>query len=113
MDYRYGTFSDEQMRQAALLMHNKIHRLLLYKDSQITELIFADDEEFFAHFERLLYRFGGMNSMFNEPPLMIAFMSSLEAAYLECKKPVFQFKRFRKLILDCHGYLRTMFGEVR
>lgn len=56
MDYRYGTFSDEQMRQAALLMHNEIHRLLLYKDSQITELIFADDEEFFAHFERLLYR---------------------------------------------------------
>ena len=50
MDYRYGTFSDEQMRQAALLMHNEIHRLLLYKDSQITELIFADDEEFFAHF---------------------------------------------------------------
>ena len=43
MDYRYGTFSDEQMRQAALLMHNEIHRLLLYKDSQITELIFLNN----------------------------------------------------------------------
>ena len=94
MDYRYGTFSDEQVRQAALLMHNEIHRLLLYKDSQITELIFADDEEFFAHFERLLYRFGGMNSMFNEPPLMIAFMSSLEAAYLECKSRIFSLRDF-------------------
>ena len=46
MDYLYGEFSDEQIKNAAMLMHKNIHRLLLYKDNLVTTKIFNTNEEF-------------------------------------------------------------------
>ena len=47
MEYLYGEFTDEQITEAVRAMHNDIHKLLLYKDNKIEEIIFENDEAFF------------------------------------------------------------------
>lgn len=115
MEYIYGEFTDKQIREAVRAMHSDIHRLLLYKDKKIEEIIFESEEEYMAYFKNLLFRFAGMNELFGEPPQLVAFMSTLQAAYDEASAEYFRYDVFRRAILDCHGYLKSMFedGTVR
>ena len=39
MKHLYGTFSDSQIQSYATTMHNEIHKLLLHKDNNITEVL--------------------------------------------------------------------------
>lgn len=112
MDYLYGKFSNKQILEVAHIMHSDIHKLLLYKDKYFTEKIFDNDEDFIAYFENLLFKFGGLNSILGEPDLMIVLMSTLKAAYNETQKESFNYRLFRKAILDSHGYIKAMFEEV-
>ena len=109
MQYLYGEFSEEQINQAVLLMHNEIHKLLLHKDKKITQQIFNTEEDFINYFSNLLFRFGGLNKLLGEPPKMIEFMSTLQGAYDEVLSENFRYATFRKAILNCHGYLKAMF----
>ena len=113
MKYLYGNFSDEQIYYQAKNMHSEIHRLLIYKDKNIVQKNFSSDEDFVSYFKNILMRYGGLNSLLGEPPGMILFMSTLQAALEECLDSDFDYSRFRKLIFDAHGYLTQMFGEVR
>lgn len=114
MDYLYGKFADHQIDVAVSIMHGEIHKLLLYKDRNTEDTIFENNEDFFKYFKNLLVRYGALNTLMGEPEQMVAFMSTLEAAYEEVLKPKneYRFWRFRKLILDAHGYLKMMFEEV-
>lgn len=109
MDYKYGKFSNKQIKVNVQLMHNDIHKLLIYKDPKISNFCFDSDDEFFVYFENLLYRFGGLNNLFGRPVEMVNFMSTLQAAYDEVCKTDFDYNLFRKLILNAHGYLTSMF----
>ena len=111
MKYIYGEFTDNQIKEAVRAMHSDIHKLLLYKDKKIEEIIFVSEEEYMAYFKNLLFRFAGMNELFGEPPQLVAFMSTLQAAYDEVSADHFRYTVFRRAILDCHGYLKTMFEE--
>ena len=115
MEYVYGEFTNKQIKEAVRAMHSDIHRLLLYKDKKIEEIIFEPEEEYMAYFKNLLFRFAGMNELFGEPPQLVAFMSTLQAAYDEISSENFRYSVFRRAILDCHGYLESMFedGTVR
>ena len=116
MKYLYGDFSDDQIKIYVKHMHKEIHKLLLYKDKKIKDSIFNSENDFDNYFQNLLYRYGGLNKLLKEPPLMIAFMSTLQAAYDVAIKKDFSlldYNNFRKLILNAHGYLTQMFGEVR
>ena len=115
MEYAYGEFTNKQIKEAVRAMHSDIHRLLLYKDKKIEEIIFESEEEYMAYFKNLLFRFAGMNELFGEPPQLVAFMSTLQAAYDEILSENFRYSVFRRAILDCHGYLESMFedGTVR
>lgn len=115
MEYVYGEFTNKQIKEAVRAMHSDIHRLLLYKDKKIEEIIFESEEEYMAYFKNLLFRFAGMNELFGEPPQLVAFMSTLQAAYDEILSENFRYSVFRRAILDCHGYLESMFedGTVR
>ena len=113
MQYLYGEFSDNQIIFNAKLMHNDIHKLLIYKDKEIEEKFFKTDFDYNNFFNNLLVRFGGLNKLLGEPKLMISFMSTLQAAKEESDKPNFNYKEFRRLIFDAHGYLTQMFGDVR
>lgn len=112
MEYLYGTFSDNQMEVNAQLMHNEIHKLLLYKDRDVSEHIFDSDADFINYFSNLLFRFGGLNELLGEPEQMVSLMSTLQSAFTESKKKNFNWYRFRRLILDSHGYIKAMFEEV-
>lgn len=112
MKYIYGEFTDEQINEAVKQMHNDIHKLLLYKDKNITEQIFNSDEDYVKFFTNLLFRFGGLNELLGEPKQMVSLMSTLQAAYDEVTSNTFRYKTFRRAILDCHGYIKAMFEEV-
>lgn len=112
MEYLYGNFSDKQIELNAVSMHNAIHKLLLYKDKNVSGLIFNTDEQFYHYFRNLLYRFGGFNTLLGEPIQMVSLMSTLQAAYNEAEKNDFNFAVYRRLILDAHGYITSMFEEV-
>lgn len=112
MKYLYGNFSDNQIEINAKLMHNEIHKLLLYKDSKVSEKIFNSEEEFQNYFTNLLFRFGGLNELLGEPEHMVALMSTLQAAKDESMNINYDYHIFRRLILDSHGYIKAMFEEV-
>lgn len=109
MEYMYGIFSDKQIECNADSMHNAIHKLLLYKDKNATGTIFDDEEQFQHYFQNLLYRFGGFNTLLGEPVQMVSLMSTLQAAYDEVIKDDFNYFIYRRLILDAHGYIASMF----
>jgi len=111
MDYLYGEFTDEQINETVISMHNDIHKLLLYKDRNVTEQIFNSEEDFMSYFKNLLFRFGGLNELLGEPKEMVDFMSTLQAAYDEVVGEAFHYKVFRRAILDCHGYIKAMFEK--
>ena len=50
MKYLYGEFTDKQINEAVRVMHNDIHKLLLYKDKKIEETIFNSEEDFFNYY---------------------------------------------------------------
>ena len=113
MQYLYGEFSDKQIDEAVKQMHKDIHKLLLYKAEDVTTKIFKSDEEFLKFFSNTLFRFGGLNELLGEPPTMVSLMSTLQAAYDLVKSDSYQFKKYRRAILDCHGYIASMFeGEL-
>ena len=112
MEHIYGEFSKKQIMQYSKLMHNEIHKLLLYEDPNITEKIFDNEQDFKNYFHNLLVKFSGLNELLNYPVHLINFISTLQAAYSESQNNNFNFKEFRRLILDAHGYISSMFGEV-
>lgn len=111
MKYLYGNFSENQITDTTQLMHSEVHKLLLYKDSNIDSVIFADDEQFITFFKNLMYRFGGMNELLGEPSEMVLLMSTLQAALTLVTSDNYSWRRYRQLILDSHGYISSMFNK--
>lgn len=111
--YVYGKFSRDQIIYIARQMHNEIHRLLIYKDINIPNKIFQTDKAFFKYFNNLLINYGSLNDMFGYPAQMVLFMERLNSAYIEAKKEDFNYSLYKKELLDAHGLLTEMFGEVR
>lgn len=112
MKHKYGTFTDEQIRENSKEMHSDVHKLLLYKDGNIKQEIFKSEEEFRSYFNNLLYRFGGMNDLLNCPVEMVELLSTLQSAYnMACSKK-FNYCEYRRLILDAHGYIKDIFEKM-
>lgn len=112
MQYIYGSFTDKQINEAVRAMHSDIHKLLLYKDKTIEEKIFEDDEAFLVFFENVMFKLGGTKTLFNDNGLMVTLMATLQGAMDNFKSDHFSYKKFRRAILDSHGYIKTMFEEV-
>ena len=109
MRYLYGHFSRKQINEAVHAMHTDIHKLLLYKDNSIEEKIFEDDEAFMVFFEKVMYKFSGTKTLFNNNGIMVTLMSTLQAAMDEVKSDHFNYETYRRAILDSHEYVRLMF----
>lgn len=113
MEHLINNFSETQIKFTAKTMHNDIHKLLLFRDKNVKDIIFNSYEDYEKYFKNLLIRFNGLNSLLGYPELMIKFMSVLHAAFIESKKEDFNYIEYRRLIFDAHGLLTQMFGEVR
>lgn len=96
MKYLYGEFTDKQINEAVRVMHNDIHKLLLYKDKKIEETVFNSEEDFFNYYDNLLFRFGGLNELLGEPDNMVMLMSTLQAALDNIHSNHYSYKTFRK-----------------
>ena len=104
MQYIYGDFTDKQINEAVRAMHGDIHKLLLYKDKTI-----EDDEAFLVFFENVMFKLGGIKTLFNDNGLMVTLMATLQGAMDNFKSDHFSYKKFRRAILDSHGYIKQMF----
>ena len=52
MTYLYGEFADKQIELNARLMHGEVHKLLIYKDTNISEPLFKDDSREICEFAK-------------------------------------------------------------
>ena len=96
--HKYGEFTEGQFEQAKTFIRKQIYSLLLFADPKLKEKYERYDLN--KAFDSFLRKLGGMNSVLEEPPELVRIISMLEAAWLEYQKPEFDFKTYRKLILE-------------
>lgn len=112
MKYLYGEFSENQMQLNAKMMHSEVHKLLLYKDSNVTQEIFSNEDDYRIYFKNLLYRFGGLNELLGCPSQMVALIATLQSAYDLALGDKFNYSEYRRLILNAHNYIKIIFEEM-
>lgn len=100
MTNKYGWFDEEQFRCFKKKFHKELHWLLLYKDPNTAEEYKHVD--FDKYFEGFMRRINGLSSLLFYPPEIVEIMNTLEAAFLETRKPDFNYRLYRKLVLDAH-----------
>lgn len=109
MIYKYGTFTNNQIALTKAEIRKQIFFLLLCADPKT-----KDEYEYVnlnEAFNGLLYKLGGLNSILGEPQELVDVISLLEEALIIYNKPTFNFKIYRKLILNA-GALTNNIKEV-
>lgn len=95
---KYGSYSSTQISTVKKSLQKSIFYLLLYVDPQTRDQypgINVDEA-----FQSLQYRLNGLNSILLEPPELVETMVYLEAAQQVFGGKPFDFKAYRKLVLD-------------
>lgn len=95
---KYGTYSFNQISSVKTFIRKSIFFLLLYVDPNTKDTYYDVDVE--DAFLSLQLKLDGLNSILLEPPELVIVMALLESALNEYKSPNFDFKIYRKLILD-------------
>ena len=111
MTHLYGYFTDSQITTNAKIMHSEVHKLLLFKDKNVNQVIFDNEEDYLCYFKNLLYRLGGLNELLYCPVQLVALLATLQSVYDMVNSDKFDFCEYRRLILDAHGYIKSMFEE--
>ena len=109
MNSKYGEFSDVQWDGYKKKLHKDLFWLLLYKDPSIDEE--CTPEELDELFDLLMRKINGLNEVLLHPNGLIELLCSLEAARKEANKKEFNYKIYRKFVLDAHNLLDRL--EVR
>ena len=97
MEHKYGSFSENQMSNYKKKLHNSIHWLLVYNENDYKLL----DE----YFNTTLLKLNAMNELLSYPNDIVSLYETLEAARLVLNSDDFNFKTYRKLILDAHSLI--------
>ena len=98
MKHKYGEFSFEQFEDAKEYVRKQIFFLLLIVDPNTKDSFkYVNQDE---AFHEIMNKLSGMNHLLGEPTELVMVLSLLEEAYWELQNPDFEFKRYRKLILD-------------
>ena len=102
MNHLYGEFTQGQIKNTKSSLRKSIFFLLVCVDKRTSQEIIEECGEIDVNknFEGLLLKLGGMNQLLMEPPELVTVMSLLQAAMIEYNNPNFNFKTYRKLILD-------------
>ena len=96
--YRDGAFDDDQIEDVKKRMRTQIYFLLLYADEQNKELY--QNVDVCQAIDSALTWFSGLNSVLGYPPALVKVISLLEAAKSEYQSDAYDFKKYRKLVLD-------------
>lgn len=100
---KYGDLNEEQLDRYREKLHKKLFWLLLYKDPET-----KDDFEyvdFDSYFSTLMRELNGLNALLLYPAGLPELLSVLQAAYDESTKQLFNYRVYRKLVLDSHALL--------
>ncbi len=104
----YGHFEDEQMENYKVKLHKELFWLLIYKDPKTKDEYLNVD--FNKYFDGLMRKMDGLNALLFYPTEIVSIMSLLEAALIESKKVDFDYKVYRKLVLDAHSLVDKIGG---
>ena len=96
----YGNFSKEQIDKYKDRLHSKLFQLLLYKDPETKDKYNVNFEKYFSG---VMHSIDGLNELLFYPEVIVEVMSNLEAAFMETRKENFDYKVYRKLVLDAHA----------
>ena len=102
----YGEFTQSQIAQVKKSLRGSIFFLLLGVDPQTSWEYENIDVN--KCFEGLLLKLGGMNDLLMNQPEIVTTMSLLQAAMNEFNKIDFDFKVYRKLILDAGAEIKKL-----
>lgn len=106
MTYKYGEFSKDQIVNTKESMRKQIFFLLLCVDPETKNEYQNIDVN--AAFEGLLYKFAGLNDLLNTPQELVDVLSLIKSAQIEFNNPDFQYKKYRKLILDAGNKVKEI-----
>ena len=98
MTYKYGEFTQKQMSETKEKLRKQIYFLLLLVDPKTKENYCDVDVN--AAYSNILYKLSGLNSILGEPQELVCIISLLESALIEYNSQDFDFKIYRKLVLD-------------
>lgn len=101
MDTIYGHFDDLQIEEYKEKLHKEMFWLLLYKDPKTKDEF--KNVDFEKYFINLMKKIDGLNTLLLYPVEIIAIMSLLQAALNETRSDDFNYRSYRKLILDAHS----------
>ena len=101
MDTIYGHFDDLQIEEYKEKLHKEMFWLLLYKDPKTKDEF--KNVDFEKYFINLMKNIDGLNTLLFYPVEIIAIMSLLQAALNETRSDDFNYRSYRKLILDAHS----------
>ena len=102
----YGEFTQSQIAQIKKSLRGSIFFLLLCVDPQTSWEYENIDVN--KCFEGLLLKLGGMNDLLMNQPEIVTTMSLLQAAMNEFNKIDFDFKVYRKLVLDAGAEIKKL-----
>ena len=102
MQHLYGEFTQNQIRETKESLRKSIFFLLVCVDKRTSQEIVEEcgEIDINKNFEGLLLKLGGLNHLLMNQPELVTVMSLLQAAMNEYNNPKFNFKTYRKLILD-------------
>jgi hypothetical protein len=107
---KYGDFTSEQLAEYRSKLHGKLFWLLLYKDPNTKDEFGYVD--FDTYFLTLMKELNGLGDLLLHPDGLVEMLTVLEAAYKESKETDFNYKIYRKFVLDAHTILDRMQWEV-
>ena len=102
IDTKYGAITEAQLESYKVMIHKKLFWLLLYKDPKTKD---QWDINFDKYFTNLMGELDGLNALLCYPSVMIRIMGLLESAGLETMKATFDFKQYRKYVLDAQALI--------
>lgn len=108
MKHLYGYFTDKQMENYKVKLHKELFWLLIYQDPETKDEY--PNVDFNKYFDGLMRKIDGLNKLLFYPTEIISIMSLLEAALIESEKIDFDYKTYRKLVLDAHSLVDKIGG---
>ena len=104
--HKYGTFKNSQIEDYKVKMQKKIFWLIIYTDENTrNEYKNVDVKNYQTNIMRQL---SGLNSLLSYPTDIVEILSVLESAMLLLDDDTFDFKMYRKLILDAGAMVKRM-----
>ena len=103
-------FTSEQIEGIKKLLRKKIFYLLLIVDPETSKQEQYMGVDVDAAFENLLSDLDGFNEIFSKSVEMVTISGKLAKAYKGYKSSNFNFKKYRKLILDAGSEVIKMGG---